>query len=157
MRCCGNQEWQCPVSITPGQQLNPDPALQLSPNIGLNLDRTTEALITSHGAIQAMLTDLNADLRDSYNLKPVDALDITDGVGAVSLSGRSAFPESMFTYVNYWGGVLGPAVFPLINENCGSPVDIDGGAAPMAVGGRRRYSNKNRKRNRKSKKRRNRF
>jgi hypothetical protein len=158
MRCCGNQEWQCPVSITPGQPLNPDPALQISPNIGLNLDRTTQALITSHGAIQAMINDLNPALMARFNIKPVDALDITDGVGAVSLSGRSAFPESMFTYVNYWGGVLGPAVFPLINQNCGSPVDIDGGAAaPMAQGGRRRYSNKNRKRNRKSKKRRNRF
>uniref|UniRef100_A0A6C0BAD3 Uncharacterized protein n=1 Tax=viral metagenome TaxID=1070528 RepID=A0A6C0BAD3_9ZZZZ len=156
MRCCGNQEWQCPVSIIPGQPLNPDPTLQISPNIGLNLDRTTQALITSQRAIQAMINNLNPALMARCNIKPVAPEDITDGIGAVSLSGRAPFPESMFTYVNYWDGVLGAPVFPLIGNNCGSPVDI-GGAAAMAVGGRRRYSNKNRKRNRKSKKRRNRF
>jgi hypothetical protein len=59
MRCCDNKEWQCPVSIIPGQPLNPDPTLQISPNIGLNCFRTTQALITSQSAIQAMINDLN--------------------------------------------------------------------------------------------------
>lgn len=159
MRCCDNQEWQCPVSIVPGQPLNTDPTLRISPNIGLNVDRTTQALTTSHTVIQAMINDLNPALMARVNLKPVEVQDITDGVGAVSLSGRSAFPESMFTYVNYWAGVLGAGVFPLINQKCGSPVDIGGGGGGAAAmeGGRRRYSNKNRKRNKKSKKRRNRF